>query len=643
MNSLEASQHQLNQLLNSFFLDPQKSSIIDLNSEELNLLLLNIFKDFKQYIQHSKLVKHIVLAAIQRYSNSICLKNVLLAVQIELLNNSRDFDSINMYFAAIMKLNPISGISTINEQYPVTPDITWEMSTFLDNFQKCINQQDFELLKIILSQNNSNLSVIDIYGLVSVDRIKIKFPELKCNEDIQFLLQCLQNYKNMCSNTSIILQSNYADISTLTNDNLFIELQKVGFNAEQKQIDEFKSLKIEKLFNNQQLQNNRIKMKNLKELYNEYWPHTVPDSAIKDSEQNSEFINPLIIGNCNPLFFEQFKNACQKYTSMFDSVISTVDSNNKLTHFIGWQTHWETVIQFVRTHITGDSYQANDLLCVAGAPKSGKSSTMHLAAIFMMNFVSMIRPQQKNRLFCQNITKLIEIDCASYSGLIFIDKLKGIYSYVSAYIFQTQEQLTQVQEAVTVSKMFVYLYELFVNALCYCVVTWDDIQKLHITKSGNVTQKISEQDAYSFGCFIKSVMVSLNTPCQHIMTASHSEYLHSILKVVPVNGYSILKNQHVVITSNQDNAQDLQLVTQLARNTSTILDHQQALKTLDNNNLPRTCANLVQMYTVVSEPTLILTNVYVIIALENQITVFMLIITYSINSAVHFFFTSSFK
>ncbi|CAL6035972.1 Hypothetical_protein [Hexamita inflata] len=51
----------------------------------------------------------------------------------------------------------------------------------------------------------------------------------------------------------------------------------------------------------------------------------------------------------------------------------------------------------------------------------------------------------------------------------------------------------------------------------------------------------------------------------------------------------------------------------------------------------------IQDYTVVSEPTLILTNVYVIIALENQITVFMLIITYSINSAVHFFFTSSFK
>ncbi|CAL6030091.1 Ankyrin_repeat [Hexamita inflata] len=53
--------------------------------------------------------------------------------------------------------------------------------------------------------------------------------------------------------------------------------------------------------------------------------------------------------------------------------------------------------------------------------------------------------------------------------------------------------------------------------------------------------------------------------------------------------------------------------------------------------------SFVICYTVVSEPTLILTNVYVIIALENQITVFMLIITYSINSAVHFFFTSSFK
>ncbi|CAL6054645.1 Hypothetical_protein [Hexamita inflata] len=57
------------------------------------------------------------------------------------------------------------------------------------------------------------------------------------------------------------------------------------------------------------------------------------------------------------------------------------------------------------------------------------------------------------------------------------------------------------------------------------------------------------------------------------------------------------------------------------------------------------CALCCQSFngTVVSEPTLILTNVYVIIALENQITVFMLIITYSINSAVHFFFTSSFK
>ncbi|CAL6074161.1 Leucine-rich_repeat domain superfamily [Hexamita inflata] len=57
----------------------------------------------------------------------------------------------------------------------------------------------------------------------------------------------------------------------------------------------------------------------------------------------------------------------------------------------------------------------------------------------------------------------------------------------------------------------------------------------------------------------------------------------------------------------------------------------------------RSLVKLQDIATVVSEPTLILTNVYVIIALENQITVFMLIITYSINSAVHFFFTSSFN
>ncbi|CAL6032027.1 Hypothetical_protein [Hexamita inflata] len=54
----------------------------------------------------------------------------------------------------------------------------------------------------------------------------------------------------------------------------------------------------------------------------------------------------------------------------------------------------------------------------------------------------------------------------------------------------------------------------------------------------------------------------------------------------------------------------------------------QKFSTIDQS-FRTTQANL-QNNTVVSEPTLILTNVYVIIALENQITVFMLIITYSI-------------
>ncbi|CAL6110628.1 Conserved_hypothetical protein [Hexamita inflata] len=70
-----------------------------------------------------------------------------------------------------------------------------------------------------------------------------------------------------------------------------------------------------------------------------------------------------------------------------------------------------------------------------------------------------------------------------------------------------------------------------------------------------------------------------------------------------------------------------------------IMNESQLMKQITRSHLLSNQAN----DTVVSEPTLILTNVYVIIALENQITVFMLIITYSINSAVHFFFTSSFK
>ncbi|CAL5985059.1 Growth_factor receptor cysteine-rich domain superfamily [Hexamita inflata] len=84
-------------------------------------------------------------------------------------------------------------------------------------------------------------------------------------------------------------------------------------------------------------------------------------------------------------------------------------------------------------------------------------------------------------------------------------------------------------------------------------------------------------------------------------------------------------------------------------NTNNVI--QQQKQQIQNLDLQIQCLNsgikgqqiIAGVCTVVSEPTLILTNVYVIIALENQITVFMLIITYSINSAVHFFFTSSFK
>ncbi|CAL6022980.1 Hypothetical_protein [Hexamita inflata] len=90
------------------------------------------------------------------------------------------------------------------------------------------------------------------------------------------------------------------------------------------------------------------------------------------------------------------------------------------------------------------------------------------------------------------------------------------------------------------------------------------------------------------------------------------------------------------------------LQSQYDRKFSIVEINQFVTNTLNNVQLPLP-KNKILLYielmddTVVSEPTLILTNVYVIIALENQITVFMLIITYSINSAVHFFFTSSFK
>ncbi|CAL6009782.1 Hypothetical_protein [Hexamita inflata] len=316
---------------------------------------------------------------------------------------------------------------------------------------------------------------------------------------------------------------------------------------------------------------------------------------------------------CRQLDLRQFKaemslfsKACLKYSQLYDNIliINFADSNENITlYYVGWQIHWETVIDFVQSHILSDSYQPFDLLCSLGDPRSGKTSSMELSAIFMSFFVHMIRPQCKNDFFCQNFTKIIRIDCLQFVTYELIGKLERIYELILLSIPQTQQQILTFQSHVKLKNVPAILgsiQDMFVKAKCYFVVNWDEAQTLNYVQDQSDTKNItniSKKDQIALGQFYKNVMICINSPCQHLMAASLSVALLSILSAIPVNGRGIMRCNQAIVTSFQDDDSMLLCVNNLVhrkeKERQTILQCAKAVLLL--KQMTYTCANLDQI------------------------------------------------
>ncbi|CAL6109508.1 Hypothetical_protein [Hexamita inflata] len=311
---------------------------------------------------------------------------------------------------------------------------------------------------------------------------------------------------------------------------------------------------------------------------------------------NQDEIDNLIANETNLTniptdLMSEFNTSCELYTFMYNTVLFQKQFG-QMSNYVGWQTHWKTIIQFVQTHINGESFQMKDLLCVVGGPKSGKTLTMYLSAIFMMNFVNLIRPQRENELFSQNITRIVQIDCIQYCAYDFIDKLKRIYVDVATQMQPSIKYSVQILNDQTTSQILGAIADLFVNANCYYVITWDEVQELYFKKDNNQNQQVELKDEYALGQFFKNIMVAQNSPCQHLMSASLGVALYISLKAISVNGYSVLKCKQTIITATINDEKQLQLLSNLSK----FQNHfQLAMDSMTSQQLSLSCANLAQV------------------------------------------------
>ncbi|CAL5976026.1 Hypothetical_protein [Hexamita inflata] len=137
-----------------------------------------------------------------------------------------------------------------------------------------------------------------------------------------------------------------------------------------------------------------------------------------------------------------------------------------------------------------------------------------------------------------------------------------------------------------------HIETMFQTAKFYFVVTWDEIQVLN----DNDLKEDSSQHEMFLSSFLKNIMITVNSPCQHIAAGSLSVSILTILKKIPVNGRSIMNCQQAIVTSSNDPQSLLNLVIHLknyGKMSKSIQKH--ALKTLSTQNINLTCANLNQI------------------------------------------------
>ncbi|CAL6075567.1 Hypothetical_protein [Hexamita inflata] len=520
------------------------------------------------------------------------LEDLLLTLKIEIFSEVKNRQNIVQICQAIKMINPVEVIDYLNTQFAdlLPPYACHTMEVFKVQLSKICSidvQKNLDkILKLPELKNQTNIETL-------CDTNEDEFKELGLNRlNANYLFKYLQYYKAISVPFQIYMKTDYKDISKLTVEELMTELEnKVLLKNEHKK--EVQNLKSWNQFKNQ-LQAKNTSLDNILDF------NILRENRLEKNTLKSE---DFVILTINGYDEEKtvFSNACVTYSQLFNNIIKIKAEPEGELEYIGWQEHWETVIDYVQDHVLSESLQPFDLLCVMGGPRSGKTSSMVLSAIFMSFFVDMIRPQKENRHFQQKFTKIIKIDCKEYESQELYIKMQSIYDTINILIPQTVEHQDKFKLLLQtnacngkLANVLLAIQDMFINAKCYFVVYWDEIQFL---KYENFV-KISDSDERTLGNFYKALMVSLYSPCQHLMSASLSVALLTILQAVPVNGKDILGCRHAIVTSSKNSEMQLNLVSQVQKLKQDNLDIlKQTCNILKEYRLPCTCANVKQVLT----------------------------------------------
>ncbi|CAL6022203.1 Hypothetical_protein [Hexamita inflata] len=575
-----------------------EQKVIDLAEIKQLLAQYVQLQDFNQEI--GIFITKLVTPYIEKDASLFSLQDLLQALQIQTNMNLCDEKSINIICNAMKKKNPNVIIQQLQDTYL---EQAKDVKQFLAQMKIYINQQHMKNLEKLLN----NLEILDFSEFLDCSISKLSKDYRLSSPEASFIHKYLQFYRAISGIIPIQIQLEYKDITNISMQELLEELMAhTKYNPDKSTVKILKTLKIETLFNMKIIEEQRL---------------------VTKRQNKFDIINLEKLYECklSQVEIADFSKSCQQYAVMYNNVLQL----QQKVGYVGWQQHWETIIDFVSTHLTGNSFQKFDLLCSLGGPKSGKSITMFLSAVFMMNFVRIIRPQIQQDCFCQNICKLIQINCDDITGTV-LQKMKQIYLIISASIMQSEYQLLDIRDNLSLNNVLNAIKTMLMEARCYFVISWDEMQTLFgiycDKKERPPQEKLSTFDYNLMNSFIKTMMVSQNSPCQHLAAGSLSVALLDILDAIPGNGYCVKRCQHAIVTSTADSMLYLRLVNKVRNLPKIEQDNILSIAMGElQNGLSLTCADLNQIITNINVTiqqnlkNLILQSAQDLIELKNSI------------------------
>ncbi|CAL6022744.1 Hypothetical_protein [Hexamita inflata] len=511
------------------------------------------------------------------------LATLLIALELEANNNSRNKKLIINICDALKNINAKEVITYLNSKYKSiqSPEDSMDAQQFLLQLKQNVHQKHHNNISKLLSNNLKFMQCTDFKNICeySIEQLALQFDFNYI--DARFLQQFLNYHGSISRKFNLQIFSKYEDISKLTVLQLINQLRKNQlFNISDQTAKLFQGLQINQLIDPQKLAQHRISFKGLDQ-----------------GKPLQDFAVTVHLPDVLRQYSDQFKLAVYDYETLYNSALNfTSDFHKQGVQYVGWQTHWDTIIEFVKSHILGTSYQSLDVLCALGGPKSGKTASMYISAVFLLVFVHIIRPQTQSEYFCQKRPKIIEINCLDMKGSL-IYKLKQFYIQLANSI-NLSSNLTKIQNSNDILDVMAAIEDAFKNANNFFLVLWDEIQVLYQQILEAKVGELSEEKLLNQ--FLKGIFIVNNTPCQHIIAGSLSVALISILNAVPVNGCGLLRCRHAILTSETDTENQLKCVEKLMlRDRFTRVDQINVLKitkeVLESHNLQITCANLDQI------------------------------------------------